>query len=219
MKKLALLVILALTAGLLAPLLIQVQPAYAQPMTHTYTFSETVDGTRVDFNITVDIGILIDGNIAGWFMRIYANSSGPLQNITINSVSKGTQISRGLFFPVSNAFESDESMMSLTPLNITFTAVKYENVLLPENTAGLPSQTSFNLSVTIETSSGSKTVYLASDVPVISFVLPNPGKAPQAVNYYLLVTYILAFLLPAVFILVNRWLKLRKLRRESVAEV
>nr|MDO8077959.1 hypothetical protein [Candidatus Freyarchaeota archaeon] len=219
MKKLALLVILALTAGLLAPMVIQAQPVYAQPVTHTYTFSETVDGTQVDFNITVDLGVLIDGNIAGWFMRIYASSNDSLQSITINSVSNGTQISRGLFFPVSNAFESDESMMSLTPLNMTFTAVKYENVLLPENTAGLPSQTSFNLSVTIETFSGSKTVYLASDVPVISFVLPNPGKAPPEVNYYLLVAYLLAFLLPVSFVLVNRWLKLRKLKRESVAEV
>ncbi|MBS7270666.1 MAG: hypothetical protein KIH10_17745, partial [Candidatus Freyarchaeota archaeon] len=148
-------------------------------------------------------------------LRINANSNSTIQNITINGESKGTKISRGLLIPLSNAFASDINMTKL-PFN-SFTLVKSENTLLLTGIAGLPTQISFNLSVTIEPSSGSPTtVYLASDVPTVSLILPNPSSAPSIINYYLILLYSMVFLVPISMILSNRWLRNRKMKKEVV---
>ncbi|MGQ9720876.1 MAG: hypothetical protein ACUVXA_06085 [Candidatus Jordarchaeum sp.] len=221
MKKHSILIILVLAISLSIPLLVtQTQPVYAQPMSHTYTFSKTIPEAEVNFTVTTDIGILVEGNVAVWILRINANSNSSVQNIIVNSVSNGTKISRGLMFPLSNAFASDTNMIPLSPFPFldNFTLVKSENVLLLEGIAGFPSQTSFNLSVTIKTSEN-YTVYLASDVPTVSLVLPNPGSAPPVINYYLILLYSMVFLLPISMILSNRWLKIRKLKKEGLEEV
>lgn len=220
MKKHSILIILVLAISLSIPLLVtQTQPVYAQPMSHTYTFSKTIPEAEVNFTVTTDIGILVEGNVAVWILRINANSDSTVQNIIVNSVSNGTKISRGLMFPLSNAFASDTNMIPLSPFLDNFTLVKSENVLLLEGIAGFPSQTSFNLSVTIETFTKNYTVYLASDVPTVSLVLPNPGSAPPVINYYLILLYSMVFLLPISMILSNRWLKIRKLKKEGLEEV
>jgi hypothetical protein len=220
MKKRSLLLILVLALSLSIPLLLtQTQPVYAQPMSHTYTFPETIPGVEVNFTVTTDIGILIEGNVAGWIIRINANSNSTIQNITINSESNGTIISRGLMFPLTNEFASDTNMIPRSPFLNNFTLVKFENVLLLDGIAGLPSQTSFNLSVTIETTNGPQTVHLASDVPVLSLIFPNPSEAPPVINYYLIISYSMVFLLPISLILTNRWLKIRKLKKEGSWEV
>ncbi|MEX2753353.1 MAG: hypothetical protein Q6366_016015 [Candidatus Freyarchaeota archaeon] len=94
--------------------------------------------------------------------------------------------------------------------------VKSENTLLFKGIAGLPTQISFNLSVTIETLSGNRTVYLASDVPTVSLILPNPSSAPPVINYYLILLYSMVFLVPISMILSNRWLRNRKMKKEVV---
>ncbi|MFB0560239.1 MAG: hypothetical protein ACETWM_03230 [Candidatus Lokiarchaeia archaeon] len=230
MKKRSLLLILVLAISLTIPVfLTQTQPVYTQPMTHTYTFQEIVNNTsppvEVNFTVTIDMGILIEGNVAGWTLKISANSNETIppfqiQNITINSEYNGTIMSRGLMFPLSNDFESDEKMLPpLPPFNPNYSLVKFENVLLLEDIAGFPSLTSFNLSVTIETTNGPQTVHLASDVPVLSLIFPNPSEAPPEINYYLLILYSMVFLLPISMILTNRWLNIRKLKKEGSEEV
>ncbi|MEM3561930.1 MAG: hypothetical protein QXR19_01755 [Candidatus Jordarchaeaceae archaeon] len=215
------LLILVLTISLSIPLLTaQTQQVYTQPVSHTYTFTETVPGVptkiEVNFTITTDTGILIEGNVAVWLLRINANSNSTIQNITINGESKGTKISRGLLIPISNAFASDTIMIPLSPFLNNFTLVKSENTLLFKGIAGLPTQISFNLSVTIETLSGNQTVYLASDVPTVSLILPNPSSAPPVINYYLILLYSMVFLVPISMILSNRWLRNRKMKKEVV---
>jgi hypothetical protein len=223
-KQPLLLLILVLTVSLSIPLLTtQTQQAYAQPVSHTYTFTETIPGVpttiEVNFTVTTDTGVLLEGNIAVWILRINANSNSTIQNITINGESKGTKISRGLLLPLSNAFASDTNMTPLSPFLNNFTLVKSENVLLIKGTAGLPTQISFNLSVTIETLSGNQTVYLASDVPTMSLILPNPSSAPPVINYYLILLYSMVFLVPISMILSNRWLRNRKVKKEGSEEV
>ncbi len=221
-KNPLLLLILVLTISLSIPLLTaQTQQVYAQPVSHTYTFTETVPGdhtnVEVNFTVTTDTGILLEGNIAVWILRINAKSSSTINNITINGESKGTKISLGLLLPLSDAFSSDTNMTPLPPLRNSFTLAKSENVLLFTGIAGLPAQISFNLSVTIEPSSGSPTtVYLASDVPTVSLILPNPGNAPPVINYYLILLYSMVFLVPISMILSNRWLRNRKMKKEVV---
>ncbi|MBS7267781.1 MAG: hypothetical protein KIH10_02975 [Candidatus Freyarchaeota archaeon] len=216
------LLILVLTISLSISLLTaQTQQAFAQPVSHTYTFTETVPGVptdiEVNFTVTTDTGILLEGNIAAWLLRINANSNSTIQNITINGESKGTKISRGLLIPLSNAFASDTNMIPLSPSLNNFTLVKSENTLLLTGIAGLPTQISFNLSVTIKPLSGSPTtVYLASDVPTVSLILPNPSSAPPIINYYLILLYSMVFLVPISMILSNRWLRNRKMKKEEV---
>ncbi len=228
MKKRSLLLILVLTISLAIPVLLnQTQPVYTQPMTHTYTFSEIISGTsppvEVNFTVITDIGVLIDGNVGGWGLRISASTNDTffqIQNITINSVSNGTKISRGLMFPLTNAFASDENMIPpVPPFTTEYSLAKFESVLLLEGLAGFPSLTSFNLSVTIETTSGDQTVHLASNVPVLSLIFPNPSEAPPVINYYLIISYSMVFLLPISMILTNRWLNIRKLKKEGSEEV
>lgn len=236
MKKRSLLLILALTISLAIPMfLTQTQPVYTTPIitpTQTYQFTEplntTIPSMQVNFTVTTSIGILIEGNIAGWSLNINATCLDPLQNITgitINSRSKGTQINPGIMIPISNAFASDENMTGLIyPLppyyhNFTLFPSKFETVFLLANTAGFPSQISFNLSVTVETTNGTKPIYLPSDVPAVSLVLPNPGKTPTVINYYIYVSLLLVFLLPITLILTDRWIKIRRLKKESAEEV
>ncbi|MEX2753258.1 MAG: hypothetical protein Q6366_015515, partial [Candidatus Freyarchaeota archaeon] len=78
------LLILVLTISLSIPLLTaQTQQVYTQPVSHTYTFTETVPGVptniEVNFTVTTDTGILLEGNIAVWLLRINANSNSTIQ--------------------------------------------------------------------------------------------------------------------------------------------
>jgi hypothetical protein len=229
MKKHSLLLILLLTVSLATPLLLaQSQPVYTQSLyinSHTYTFSQnltTDPSIQINSTVTTDLGVLIAGNVAGWMLSIRVTCydlNGNITNITINR-EPISAINRGIMLPISNAFASDQKMnlSRLSPTIVNAFLVCTETVLIP-NLAGFPSSTSFNLSVTVDLKNGSETVNLSSDVPVVSLVLPNPSDTPPIVNYYLGVSLSLAFLLPATFVLTDRWLKKRKIKKESIEGV
>jgi spore germination protein YaaH len=231
MKKRSLLLILALTVSLATPIIFlnQTQPVYTQPFyinTHTYTFSQnltTDTSIQINSNVTVDLGALIAGNVAGWMLTIRFNCYDPNSNITSITINREpiSVINRGLTFPITSAFASDQKMniSRLPPFNtVVAFLVCTETVLIP-SAAGFPSATSFNLSVTVELKNGNETISLPSDVPVVSLVLPNPSTTPPIVNYYQGVGIGLALLLPATLVLTDRWLKKRRIKKESVKEV
>lgn len=229
MKKRSLLILLVLTVTLATPIfLVQSQPVHTQSFyinSHTYTFSQNLNtdpSIQINSSVTTDLGVLIAGNVAGWMLSIRItcyDPSGNITNITLNREPVSV-INRGLMLPVSNAFTSDQKMnlSRLSPIIVNAFLVRTETVLIPD-LAGFPSSTSLNLSVTVELKNGSETINLSSDVPVVSLVLPNPSATPPLVNYYLGVSLSLAFLLPATLVLTDRWLKKRKIKKESVEGV
>nr|MDO8079747.1 hypothetical protein [Candidatus Freyarchaeota archaeon] len=232
MKKRSLLLILVLTISLAIPIfLTQTQPVYTQPIitpTQTYQIPKNltvISSMQVNFTVTTNIGVLIAGNIAGWSLGINATCLDPQQNITGITINTDSIINTGIMFPISNVFASDENMTGFSypfpPFyhNFTLFPSKLGTVYLLPDTVGFPSQLSFNLRVTIETTNGSESIYLASDVPAVSLVLPNPSETPPVINYYTYGSLFLVFLLPITLILTDQWLKRRRLKKESAEEV
>ncbi|MEM2145085.1 MAG: hypothetical protein QW279_06975, partial [Candidatus Jordarchaeaceae archaeon] len=192
---------------------------------HTYTFSQNLStdpSIQINSSITTNLGVLIAGNVAAWMLSIRVTCYDPNRNITTITLNHEpvSVINRGLMLPISNAFTSDQEMnlTQLSPSIVNGFLVCTETVLIP-NLAGFASPTSFNLRITVELKNGSETINLPSDVPVVSLVLPNPSATPPLVNYYLGVSLSLAFLLPATLVLTDRWLKKRKIKKESVEGV
>mgnify|MGYP005840578551 CR=1 FL=1 len=238
MKKRSLLLILLLTLSLATPIFIsltQTQPVYTQSIitpTKTYQINEALSTTppiQINFTVVTSIGVLIEGNVAGISINIGATCYTPNAtnaNVTGIIINSDSQISTAIMIPLSKAFESNTNMSILTfneVLNITSLALnspRLETVLLLSDTVGFPGLVSFNISATVETTNGSETVYLTSNTgPAISFVLPNPGKTPQIINFYNYSSLLLVFLLPITLIVTHSWLKTHRVKKESVEGV
>ncbi len=190
-------------------------PVYAQPVRHTYCFPDA-DGSRVDFNVTLDTGILIEGGISFWSLTITASTNDftMVKGIILRGVENGTKISRGVLLPVSNAFSSDV-LFNITPLGIMPLYLS-ETLIIWQDVAGFPNSFSFDLVVTVEYVNGTmKDVHLKSDSAVLTFILPNPSKSPPEAINFMATCYLSAFLLPLTVAVINMLVK-RSFRRVKV---
>ncbi|MEM3586066.1 MAG: hypothetical protein QXO71_01975 [Candidatus Jordarchaeaceae archaeon] len=229
MKKRAVLLILVITMSLMATVLPkQTQPVYTQSFyinSHMYTFSKNlVIDPLIQINSTIitDLGVLIAGNVAAWMLSVTFTCYDPNENITDITINHEpiSVINRGMMFPITNAFTSDQKMNISKPFpSIVSASLAYVETVLILNVAGFPSATSFNLNVTVSLKNGSETISLASDVPVVSLILPNPSVTPSTVNYYLGISLSLALLLPITLVLTDYWLKKRRIKKEAVGGV
>lgn len=182
-------------------------PVQAQPVKHTYSFPDA-DESGVDFNVTVDTGILIEGGIGSWSLMITAipNPLSQVESLTLRGTVNGSVVSRGFLIPVSDKFSSDVNFNSTTfgfsPLYVSELLVIWQDV------AGLPASFSFDLVVTVRYADGSeKNVHLKSDESVTTFIMPNPGELPSEAVNFMVACYLSAFLLPLGVVSVNRLVK------------
>lgn len=179
----------------------------AQPVRHVYTFPNA-DGSGVDFNVTVDTGIMIEGGIGSWALMITASPAptAGVSNLTLRGTSNGSVVSRGFLVPARDAFSSDKAFNStlfgFSPIYIS------ELLVVWQDTVGLPVSFSFDLVVTVTYSNKSeKDVHLKSDEAVSSFIIPNPGELPSEARNFMVACYLSSFLLPLVVVSINKLVK------------
>ncbi|MBS7287595.1 MAG: hypothetical protein KIH01_02290 [Candidatus Freyarchaeota archaeon] len=184
-------------------------PVQAQPVKHTFTFPNA-DGSGVNFSVTVDTGILIEGGIGSWSLMITASPdpSAKVTGLTMRGTSNGSYVSRGFLVPAKDALSSDRTF---NPASLGFLLVYVSELLVVwQDVAGLPASFSFNLVVTVTYADGSKKdVHLKSDEPVTSLIMPNPEKLTTEARNYMVACYLSAFLLPLAVVSVNKLIKKR----------
>ncbi len=185
----------------------------AQPVRHTYSFSNAGE-SGVDFNVTVDTGILIEGGIGSWSLMITAiPTQSRVESLVLRGTVNGSEVSRGFLVPVSNKFSSDIKF-NLTPFGFSPIYVS-EFLVIWQDVAGIPVSFSFDLLVSVRYTDGSeKNVHLKSDEAVTTFIMPNPGKLPSEAVNLMVTCYLSAFLLPLGVVTVNKLVK-KHLNRRS----
>ncbi|MBS7247121.1 MAG: hypothetical protein QXW47_09090 [Candidatus Jordarchaeales archaeon] len=202
------LLVFLLVLALVAPCAVFTSgPVSAQPVRHTYTFPNA-DGSGVNFNVTVDTGILIEGGIGSWSLMMTASPAptAGVNSLMLRGTSNGSVVSRGFLVPARDAFLSDKAFNSTL---IGFSPIYVSELLVVwQDTAGLPVSFSFDLVVTVTYSNGSvKDVHLKSDEAVSSFIMPNPGELPPEARNFMVACYLSSFLLPLVVVSINKLVK------------
>lgn len=189
-------------------------PVQAQPVKHTFTFLNP-DGCGVNFNVTVDTGILIDGLIGSWSITVTASpTTQTVAAITLKGTSNGSFVSRGFLVPTRDAFSSDSAFKRVSPaLYVVYIS---EPLVVWQDSAGLPVAFSFALNVIVKYADGSeKSVSLKSDESVVAFIMPNPGKLPPEAVGLMAASYLGSILLPLGLVLLNKLIKRSFKRRVS----
>ncbi|MEM1658738.1 MAG: hypothetical protein QXX87_00300 [Candidatus Jordarchaeales archaeon] len=197
-----------LVAFLTAPLFLSFFsiPVQAQPVKHTFTFLNP-DNCGVNFNVTVDTSILIDGLIGSWSIMVTASPITPnVVNLTLMGTVNGSIVSRGFLVPARDAFSSDSVFKRFSPSS--YIIYISEPLIVWQDSAGFPVAFSFDLIITIKYSDGGeKSVHLKSGESVVAFIMPNPGKLPPEATKLMAVSYLGSILLPLSVFLLNKLIK------------